>query len=249
MRIVTFFLLFMSAVAMGQNKVVAHRGAWKNTGAPQNSLAALKHSFEMGCGGTEFDINMTKDGILVINHDADYLGKKIEDFTYAELNQTKLKNGEDLPLLEEFFKMSKDYPQVLLFAEIKKSPSGPAKSAEACEKVYRMAKKYKALKRTVFITFSYEGVERIVQLDKKAHVQYLNGEKDPETLKAAKVLGLDYNLAVLQKNPDWIKRAKALGLSTNVWTVNKEEQMKHFLAEGVDFLTTDEPELALKLIK
>jgi glycerophosphoryl diester phosphodiesterase len=249
MRILTLFLFFMSAMAMGQNKIVAHRGAWKNTGAPQNSLAALKHSFEMGCGGTEFDINMTKDGVLVINHDADYFGKNIEEYTYAELNETKLKNGEDLPLLEDFLKMSKKFPKVLLFAEIKKAPSGPIKTAEACEKVYQMVKKYKALKRTVFITFSFEGVERLVQLDKKAQIQYLNGEKDPETLKAAKVPGLDYNHAVLQKHPDWIKRAKALGLSTNVWTVNKEEQMRHFLGEGIDFLTTDEPELALKLMK
>ncbi|ADQ17928.1 glycerophosphoryl diester phosphodiesterase [Leadbetterella byssophila DSM 17132] len=242
-------ILFMSSVAFGQNKVVAHRGAWKNTGAPQNSLESLKHSFELGCGGTEFDINMTKDGILVVNHDADYLGKRIEDHTYEELNQTKLKNGENLPLLEDFFKMSKKFKKTILFAEIKSAPSGAAKSAESAEKVYKMAKKYKALNRTIFISFSYPAVERLLTIDKKAHVQYLSGDKDPSTLKAAGVPGLDYNLGVLQKNPDWIKQAKSLGLSTNVWTVNKEDQMKYFLDAGIDFLTTDEPELALKLIK
>lgn len=250
MRILSFFFMLMiSAVGFAQNKVVAHRGAWKNTGAPQNSLEALRHSFDMKCGGTEFDINMTRDGVLVINHDTDYFGTKIEEHTYAELNQTKLKNGENLPLLEDFFKMAKKYPATVLFAEVKPSPAGAARSAEIAEATYRMARKYKVLKRTVFISFSYDAVLKLVALDKKARVQYLSGDKSPELLKAAGVPGLDYHYAIFEKNPDWLSRAKGLGLSTNVWTVNKPETMAALLAQGVDYLTTDEPEKALELVK
>lgn len=265
MRLISVLLFLMiNHLSIAQNKVdahgvgahrtearrvVAHRGAWKNTGAPQNSLEALKHSFELGCGGTEFDINMTRDGVLVINHDADYFGSKIEDLTYAELNKTKLKNGEDLPLLEDFFKMAKKYPGTVLFAEVKPSPSGAERSEKIAAETYKMAKKYKLLKRTVFISFSYEAVLKLVSLDKKAQVQYLTGDKSPEVLKAAKVPGLDYHFSVFEKNPDWLKKAKSLGLSTNAWTVNKLEVMEDLLKQGIDYVTTDEPEKALELVK
>ncbi len=234
---------------VGAHRIVAHRGAWKNTGAPQNSLEALKHSFELGCGGTEFDINMTRDGVLVINHDADYFGSKIEELSYAELNQTKLKNGEGLPLLEDFFQLAKKYPGTLLFAEVKPSPSGAERSEKIAAETYKMAKKYNLLKRTVFISFSYEAVLKLVSVDKKAKVQYLTGDKDPDVLKAAKVPGLDYHFSVFEKNPEWLKKAKSLGLSTNAWTVNKPELMEDLLKQGIDFLTTDEPEKALELVK
>ncbi|MCD8540969.1 MAG: glycerophosphodiester phosphodiesterase [Leadbetterella sp.] len=249
MRLILLFLMIAQWSFAQQNKIVAHRGAWKNTGAPQNSLEALKHSFELGCGGTEFDINMTSDGVLVINHDTDYFGSKIEDFTYAELNKTRLKNGEDLPLLENFFKMAKKYPGTLLFAEVKPSPAGGERSAKVAEETYKMAKKYKLLKRTVFISFSYDAVLRLVSLDKKASVQYLTGDKAPDVLKAANVPGLDYHFSVFEKNPDWLKSAKSLGLSTNAWTVNKPEVMEALLKQGIDYLTTDEPEKALELVK
>lgn len=255
MRILSFlFILMITQVAIAQNRtassrVVAHRGAWKNTGAPQNSLASLKHSFEMGCGGTEFDINMTRDGVLVINHDADYFGSKIEELTYAELNKTKLKNGEDLPLLEDFLKLAKKYPGTVLFAEVKPSPSGAERSEKIAAETYKMAKKYKLLKRTVFISFSYEAVLKLVSLDKKAKVQYLTGDKAPGVLKAAKVPGLDYHFSIFEKNPDWLKNARELGLSTNAWTVNKPEVMESLLKQGIDYLTTDEPEKAIEIEK
>lgn len=247
---VSLVFMMVSSIAFSQqNRIVAHRGAWKHTGAPQNSLASLKHSFEMGCGGTEFDINLTKDNILVVNHDADYFGSNIENFTYAELNKTKLKNGEDLPLLEEFYKMALKYPNTILFAEIKPAPSGAARSEKAAEAVYQMAKNYGLLNRTIFITFSYEAAKKIVSIDPKAHTQYLTGNLSAEQLKADKIHGADYHFSIFEKNPDWIQNAKSLGLSTNAWTVNKPELMEYLLVREVDFLTTDEPEIALELDK
>ena len=61
------------------NKVVAHRGAWKQNNLPENSIASLKHAIELQCAGSEFDVRMTSDSILVINHDPHYNGLLIED--------------------------------------------------------------------------------------------------------------------------------------------------------------------------
>ncbi|MBQ5898682.1 MAG: glycerophosphodiester phosphodiesterase, partial [Alistipes sp.] len=49
-----------------QNIVVSHRGAWKNTGHPQNSLASFRAAAEMGCHGSECDVHLTADDSLVV---------------------------------------------------------------------------------------------------------------------------------------------------------------------------------------
>ena len=87
-----------------------------------------------------------------------------------------------------------------------------------------------------------------MRLDPFAQCAYLKGDISPEQLAADKMYGLDYNYGALQKNPQWIKQARQLGLNTNVWTVNDEALMEHFLKEGIDCITTNEPEILLKRI-
>lgn len=245
MKKILVFLCLLSTVALGQNRIVAHRGAWKAENLPQNSLAALKRSFELGCAGTEFDLHRTKDGRIVVYHDADYFGQKIEEHSYAELNQKKLQNGEDLPLFEAFLKMAKHYPGTLLFAEVKPAPSGVAASVALAEAVYQLTKEHKLLKRTVFISFSKEAVLHLAK--KKVQVQYLNGELSPSALEKAGISGADYHFSVFEREASWVQEAQKRGLKTNVWTVNRPEQLQYFLAQGVDYITSDEPEMALKL--
>ena len=69
----------------------------------------------------------------------------------------------------------------------------------------------------------------------------------------AKGLGcssLDYNISVWKKKKkEWIKQAHKLGLTVNAWTVNKEEDIRWCIQNGVDYITTDEPILVKKIIK
>jgi len=76
--------------------VVSHRGDWRN--APENSLQALKNCIAMGIDMIEIDLKKTRDGELVIMHDATIdrttNGKgRVEDYTLVELRQFRLKNG------------------------------------------------------------------------------------------------------------------------------------------------------------
>ena len=61
--------------------------------------------------------------------------------------------------------------------------------------------------------------------------------------------GIDYKYTQLQKEPKWIKEAHDLGMYVNAWTVNKEEDIRWCIENGVDFITTDDPMLAKKIIK
>ena len=82
----------VSAQNFHQNSVVAHRGAWKNTGHPQNSLASFRAAAEMGCHGSECDVHLTVDDSLVVTHDVTYNGLEIEHAKYADLIKKPLKN-------------------------------------------------------------------------------------------------------------------------------------------------------------
>ena len=68
-------------------------------------------------------------------------------------------------------------------------------------------------------------------------------------MKSLGFAGLDYNYNVIKKHPEWVKEAKDLDLTVNVWTVNTAEQMQEMIALGVDYITTDYPELLQQELK
>ena len=65
------------ATAAAQPKVIAHRGFWDAPGSAQNSIRALVKADSIGCWGSEFDVWMTADDKLVVNHDASFKGLHI----------------------------------------------------------------------------------------------------------------------------------------------------------------------------
>jgi glycerophosphoryl diester phosphodiesterase len=229
------------------NGVVAHRGAWKNTGAPQNSMASLKAAIDLGCAGSEFDIHMTADSVLVIYHDADYFGIPIQKENYSMLAIKKLANGESIPLLEDFIKTGMQQKQTKLVLEIKPSVKGKEWALATTRKVVQLVQQMQAQRWSVYISFDYEILLEILRLDPKAHVQYLKGDKSPETLKEDGITGLDYHFSTYDANVDYIERAKKLGMLLNAWTVNTKERMDSLLNKKFDFITTDEPEILLQM--
>ena len=248
----SLFLLFFitkSAVifAAGGNPVIAHRGAWKAKNLPENSIASLKHAIELKCIGAEFDVHLTADNVLVINHDPKYHDLEIEKSTYQQLSSFPLSNGEKLPTLEEYIKAGKN-PYTRLVCEIK-----PASSVErgrlVAQQVVSLVKKLKAEKIVDYISFDYEILLKIRSLNPKAHLQYLNGTKSPAELKSDKINGADYHYSVFKRNPEWIAESKKLGLSLNAWTVNDAKDMEWLIANGFDFITTNEPELTFEKVK
>lgn len=232
-----------------KNKVISHRGAWKASPHPQNSLASLQEAIDLGCEGSEFDVWMTSDGILVVNHDADHEGMMIEEVTYAQLLEKPLSNGEKISTAEEYIKYGMKQDKTKLIFEIKPSSVSKEKGIELAEKSVAIVKKLGAKKWIDYITFDYDIGLKVISLDPKANVAYLTGDKSPQELKDNGFFGFDYNIKKMRENPQWIKEAQKLNLTVNVWTVNKEEDMKWLLDQEVDFITTDEPEKLFSLIR
>ena len=256
MQKIIFFLLLMSIFSLPtlaqstfiQNKIIAHRGAWKSQNLPQNSIASLREAIRLGCEGSEFDVWMTADEVLVVNHDHELQGLDIETSTYEQLLTKTLSNGEKIPTLKAYLTEGMTQKSTKLILEFKPSQISVERSERVGELSVKTVQELGAQAWVDYITFSYEGGVKAIATDPKANVAYLNGDKSPQELKDAGFFGFDYHISLLRRMPQWIAEAKALGLTTNAWTVNKEEDMRWLLDQGVNFITTDEPEKLATLI-
>ncbi|MEN2399895.1 glycerophosphodiester phosphodiesterase family protein [Flavobacterium sp. MC2016-06] len=243
-------VVLFSSCAEKKNGVVAHRGAWKANNLPENSIASLRHAIDMKAAGSEFDVQMTADDSLVINHDPHYNNLKIEETKYADLIQFKLSNGEKLPTLHEYIvEGKKNNKHTILVCEIKPSVINAERGKIVAVKVVETVKKLKAEKITCYISFDYEILKQIRKVDPKTTLQYLEGNKSPSEVKLDHISGVDYHYSVFQKHPEWIKEAKDNHIILNAWTVNEAADMDWILAHNFDYITTNEPELLNQKIK
>ena len=240
---------------VNRTQIVAHRGYHPGS-VPENSLASLIEAQKLGVYGSEFDVYITTDDVVVLYHDAtlkgtehpdnaSLKGKRVDSVTYEELRNYKMSDGSPLPTLNQYLEQGLKYPNVKLILEIK-SHNTAAKNMKVAEACYNAVKNKKMQDQVEYIAFNYDVCKKLVQLDPNAMVQYLNGDKAPKTVLADGIRGIDYNSGKL--TDAWIKEANELGMTVNVWTVNAESAMLDFMNKGVDLITTDESEKAMKLV-
>ncbi|MFY7814886.1 MAG: glycerophosphodiester phosphodiesterase family protein [Chryseobacterium taeanense] len=230
--------VFMKA----QTQIIAHRGYWQ-TQPPttENSLKSLENAQRLKIYGSEFDVRMTKDGILVVNHDEHHEKMEISETDFKELEKVKLSNGENFPTLKDYLKQGKKDKALKLIVEIKPDKT-KEKEDELTAKTIKMIKDMKLGSQCEFISFSLNICKEIKRLEPTFKVQYLRGELSPQQIKDEGLDGLDYHYSVFQKNPTWIADAKALGLITNAWTVNDVATSDELKKQGIGFITTNIPD-------
>jgi glycerophosphoryl diester phosphodiesterase len=252
----TFLLLILTIIPLEETsvqtgyltKIIAHRGAWKNTNVPENSIAALQHAMALKCYGSEFDVHLSADSVPFVLHDHSIQGIFIEKTSASELSKLKLSNGEALPTLESYLLVGKNQNQTRLVLEIKTSQLGKARSLALTKKCVELVNNLGVASITDYIAFDFDVCLEVKKLAPHAHVQYLNGNKTPEQLAAAGLDGFDYHFSVLQKNENWLADAHQRKLSTNAWTVNDEAIMQWLIDRKVDMITTNEPEKLIRLL-
>lgn len=250
-------LFFVDSCCGNSNKssektvVTAHRGFWNCKGAEysENSIAALREAQDNGLWGSEFDVHLTGDNMVIVNHDGHIDGLDIEETDFATLREHKLPNGEVRPSLDEYLVQGQKNDKTMLILEIK-----PQKNEERedilTEKCIAALKNHDLYKndRVLFISFSLHICQKLANETEGFKIQYLEGDISPSELYEMGINGIDYDFHTLMEHPEWVKEAHDLGMDVNCWTVNKEEDIKKMIELGVDCITTNEPLLARKLI-
>lgn len=236
------FAVLTTAFMNAQTQIIAHRGYFQ-TQPPttENSVTALQNAQKLKIYGSEFDVRMSKDGVLVINHDEHHGKMEISETDFKELAKLKLSNGEKYPTLKDYLKAGKKDKALKLIVEIKPAKT-EALENELVEKTIAMIKDMKLESQCEYISFSLNICKQIKKIAPDFKVQYLRGELSPQQIKEEGLDGLDYHYSVFQKNPTWISEANALGLITNSWTVNDVEIYNELKKQGVKFVTTNIPD-------
>ncbi|WP_274972635.1 glycerophosphodiester phosphodiesterase family protein [Bacteroides fluxus] len=249
-------LIFVSAVLIAacstiqaqDTQVIAHRGFWKTSGSAQNSLAALVKADSIHCYGSEFDVWLTADHQLVVNHDETFKGVTMQNATEKVCTAVQLDNGEQLPTLRQYLDEARKL-KTRLILELKGHKT-PEQETRAVEGIVSMIKEMGLEERTEYITFSRHATQEFIRLAPKGTpVYYLTGDVAPKELKEWGCAGPDYHFSVFKKNPGWIKECHDLGMKVNAWTVNETPDMEWLISQGVDFITTNEPVVLQDFIK
>ena len=169
-----------------------------------NSIASLKTACEHGFWGTEFDVNITADGQLLVFHDSEIDGKMICEHNKSEFDGYRLPNGEPIPLLDEYLALAKDWPETTLVLELKPHADENQQQA-AVDGIVSCLKSHGLFspERVIFISFSMNECRLFAKAAPGFTVQYLGSDSDFETMKANGVNGIDMHLPAFLGDPKW----------------------------------------------
>lgn len=225
----------------------AHRGA--STYFPENTMISFRNGLEMGANGIETDVQITKDGVLVLFHD-DTLdrvtGKTgcIADYTYAELLEFDVKNGDlyaKIPTFEEFLVEFAD--KNITFA-IELKVKGVAK--QTADIIY----KYGVQEKVIITSFIYDALIEIKDCAPNLRRGYLFYGLDDKTRKEINVLDL---YEICPKGTDVCKEEvdeyHQKGYGVRAWGMANEQIMIETIEKGVDGMTVNFPDKLTAYLK
>ncbi len=237
--------------------IIAHRGA--SFDAPENTVASVLLAWSQGADAVEVDVQLSRDGQIVVLHDANLeklfgLRKEVRELDLSELRKLDAGShkgerwaGERIPILEEILETIPDGKR--LFIEIKTGP-------EILEPLGKILQKWeKDPQQVVPIGFDLETMQAVKKRFPKHPVclvsrlrkgAYDFAETRPtakELVAAIRVAGLDGLDVEASKavDRDFARTIKAAGLGLMVWTVNDPAEAQRMFEAGVDGVTTDRP--------
>ena len=249
---------FPTAAGAGRPAIAAHRGGARLW--PENSLAAFRGALGLGVDLVELDVHQTRDGEVVVVHDPTLERTTtghgaIRDVTSAELTTVAIRGTTDErpPRLAEVLALLRP-TSVGLLLEIKTGPGGDRYPGIE-ERVLALVRAAGLADRTTVMAFDWTILERLRALSPSVRLTGLLSRQGAERvggvgaaaprLRALGVndLGIEHTLLT----PEAVRVAHDGGLSIGVWTVNEPEELRRALAAGVDYVTTDQPDVALRL--
>ncbi len=239
-------------------KIIGHRGAAGYL--PENTLISIKKSIDLKVDMVEIDVQMSKDGVVIVLHDKDLYrttdGKgevgKMDFDEIRKFNAGSRFEGfdgfEPVPSLEEVIQLVSGKAELLI--EIK---DGNSVYPEIEKKIVDLIQKHKAHGRCIVQSFRDDVLFRVHQLDSKIHLHKLlvwkmNGlpiqfDTKFNRFGFSKYGFIDsFNIHYKNASPVFVKKAHREGKTVFVWTVNELEDIQKMKDMGVDGIISDFPD-------
>lgn len=228
--------------------VIAHRAG--PPPAPENTLAALEAAVEAGADWSEVDVQLTRDSVPVLVHDADLLRvagdrRRVSEVTHREIRG--LVQGSDggapagerrIVTLGEFLDRAEGRAGVVV--ELKYYGRDP----RLARQVARVLRRRRGDDRVMVVSLELRGVRQFREA----------APEIPTGWAAAAAVGsptrLDVDFLALSRSaasPSVLRAARDAGIDVHVWTLNRADLMAEAIQQGADGIITDRPGLAVEV--
>lgn len=224
--------------------VTAHRGGGFEYS--ENSEAGIQYSISLGIQSTEIDVQVTKDGQVVVFHDRD-LGRMlgvplvVEDANYSEIVAA--------------YQEKKRVPPPLLTQLI----DNYAQDIEFNIELKRYNQRFDLAVAMAELLPNYQQAMIVSSLDTEllARLMSMMESTRPEQLRYALIYAASVGESELEREVDmlmisdqWLNAWRIIEIQQReqevlVWTINNAAAMQRLFLLGVDGIITDEPKLAL----
>jgi len=224
-------------------KVFAHRGL--SSIYPENTIEAFKKALEYKIDGVETDVQLSKDGEMMIFHD-ELLNRTtngtgfLKDYTKNELKKLNANNKKEgiyeIPTLDEFLSLFTN-TDIIINLELKTSIF---EYLGIERKVYDKIIEYGLKDRVIISSFNHYSLLRMKEIDKDIKTAVLTGDRIVNEIEYTKGLGcIAYHPFYAQCTPELIKKAHENDIDVNCWTVDDPNHFELVKAVGVDTIMTN----------
>lgn len=244
--VITFsinYFLNKDVIYMGRNiSIAAHRSNAVST--PENSLSGIRTALEKNIEFIEIDVQLTKDGEVVVYHDISLRrltgqSHNISELTYKDLSEIDIGigysnefEGERIPTLDQVLKEVKGKSKLIV--ELK---SYGAKE-ELVENVVKTIEKNNMTKEVYIQSFDNRLLRMIRKINKNINIGQVM------YIAAGDLSYLDVDFYAIEKSmlsDRLVQHARKNNREVWVWTVNEEDNMREVLSYDIDGIITDYP--------
>ena len=229
--------------------VQAHRGGCAEY--DDNARGGFEMCLSRGIKGFELDVRFTKDGTLVVMHDADVARTTdgrgaVEAMTFAEFRQLRLKkSSEPVPALSDVLKARRGRADIFMEIEMKASPGAfytPSVLEDYCRKLSAMSKELMKPGTYAFTSFSVKTLSTMRQVDPDAPIGLIVGKPlADEHIETATQLGCCSVAPLAGTTKEMVEKAHKAGLTVCLWMCQDKTTWDACAAKGADRVTTDYP--------
>lgn len=222
----------------------AHRGA--SRAKPENTVEAFREAKAQGADGVELDVRRSRDGAMVVHHDAVLPdGRSIFETDVADL-------PPHVPLLDVALDACEG---LLVNIEIKNVPVDVDFDPDEtmADAVVRLVGELGTQAGVLVSSFSLDTIDRVRTLDPSIPTGYLTSARwnQVEALQRA----VDRNHGAFHPmdpvvNAELVRRAHDAGVRVNTWTVDDPDRMRWLVDDcGVDGIITNVPDVARRSLR
>lgn len=233
--------------------IFAHRGY--SARFPENTMIAFVEAEKALANGIELDVQMTKDGELVIIHDETVDRTTngtgfVADYTFSELRKLQAPykfagNTEKIPSLRELFEWMQGNS---LICNIEfKNNNVPYDGME--EKTIELIGEFGLADRIIFSSFNHYSLVHSYRIAPEIETAALLSDRIYQPwiyAGAIKAKGIHPNYKRI--TIPMVKQSEKNGIQVRPYTVNDTRKMTEFIQAGASAIITDDPVQAMQIL-